>query len=259
MGASQSVPAPGRRTFSIEVSDPNSTLIFSFVGMVTQEFHLEGQKQILVNVKWDCNKDFFDSQQISIYANSGLINNPLGGQINLASPWVFGGVIKGSYSYQTNLDENEFQNAQIELGHYVSNCDFDMDFSWSYRQVLFNNDLNSKVNSLQTTLNIRNIKLIAGYTQLDFNRIETSKRNTSSGLLIGFGTSLGRPLYPTLIGEISFYKDNIEYQASIQGGYKRFLFFMKYYKLNSFNELSLGIGVSMYYKLKSQRKLTQHN
>lgn len=241
-------------TFSIEVSDPNSILVFSFVGMITQEFPLNGQRQILVKTKWDCNKDFFDSQQIMIYAKSGLINNPLGGQVEIASPWVLGGVIKGFYSYQTNLDENEFQNGQIEFSHYISNCDFDMDFRWNYRQVSFDSDLNTKAYSFESDLNLRNIKLIAGYSHLDFNREKTTKSEILSGVLIGLGTYINIPLHPTAIVKISLYKDKVEYQASIQGGYKRFLCSVKFYKLNSFNELSVGIGTGLGYRLKRRRK-----
>lgn len=171
-------------TFSLEVTDSNSTLVFSFVGMVTREFALKGKTQILVTAKWDCNKDFFDSQQIGIYANSGLINNPLGGQIEIASSWILRGVIKGTYSYQTNLAENQFHNGQIEFSHYISTCDFDIDFSWSYGQFSFDNDLNSRSYSFETDLNLGRIKLIAGYSHLGLEKTETTVNEISSGLLV---------------------------------------------------------------------------
>ena len=241
-------------TFSLNVKNPNAILVFSFIGFVAQEYSLNGKQQVFIKLKSDCNKDFFDSQQIILFAKSGLINNPVGGQIDFASPWLYRGVLKGSYSYQTNLKENEFQNAQIELSHYVSNCDFDMDFRWNYRQVSLSNDLDSKAYSLETDLNIRNIKLIAGYSHLDFRRMETGDNETLSGVLIGFGTYLNIPLHPTLTGKVSLYNNRAEYQASIQGGHKWFQCFIKYYKLNSFNELSLGIGTRIGYRLKRQRR-----
>lgn len=242
-------------TFSIDVADPNATLIFSFIGMVTQEYRLKDQRHIIVETKWDCHKDFFDSNEIKVYANSGLINTPLGGRIEVATPYVFfGGVIKGSYSYQTNLEHNELQNGQIEFSHFISTCDFDMDFKWNYRQVNFNNDFNSKAYSLEADYNFRNIKLIAGYTHLSFDNIEAVSTHASSGVLIGLGTTLGQPLYPTLVGKVSLYKDQIEYQASVQGGYKNLIFFTKFYKLNSFNELSLGIGTAIGYRTKRREK-----
>lgn len=231
-------------TFNIEVSDPNSTLIFSFVGMRTKEVLLTGRRQILVETKWDCYKDFFDSQQIMVYANSGVINNPLGGQIELASPWLLGGVIKGLYSYQTNLNENEYQRGHLEFAHYISNCDFDIDFRWSYRKVAFDKNLRSTANSFEADLNLGRPKIIAGYSHLNFNETET---NNLSGILIGFGTYFSVPLYPTAIAKVALYKDKIEYHASIQGGYRRFLCFVKFYKIDSFNEVSIGIGTSLGY------------
>lgn len=242
-------------TFSIKVADPHSTLVFSFIGMVTKEYRLKGQRYIIVETKWDCHKDFFDSNKIQVYANSGLINSPLGGQIEVATPYMFfGGVVKGSYSYQTNLDQNELQNGQIEFSHFISTCDYDMDFKWNYRQVNFNNDFNSKAYSFETDYNFRNIKLIAGYSHLSFDNIEAIGTQASSGVLIGFGTTLGQPLHPAVIGKVALYKDKIEYQASVQGGYKSLLFFTKFYKLNSFNELSLGIGTAIGYQIKRREK-----
>jgi hypothetical protein len=241
-------------TFFIEVSDPNATLVFSFIGMRTKEFKLNGQRQILVETKWDCNKDFFDSQQIDINASSGLINTPIGGKIDIASPWVLGGVIKGAYNYQTNVGGKVFQNGQVELAHYISNCDFDIDFRWSHRQFSLTDKLNSKANSFETDVNFGDIKLIAGYTHLNFNKSEEVNWRKSSGVVLGFGSYFNLPLHPTAIAKISLYKGKIEYQASVKGGYKRFLCFLNFYKLNSFSELSFGIGTGLGYKLKRQKK-----
>ncbi|MER2996494.1 carboxypeptidase-like regulatory domain-containing protein [Pontibacter populi] len=254
-GTSNGTTADIDGNFLIKVAEPNSTLVFSSIGMVTKEYRLKGQRHIIVETEWDCHKDFFDSSEIKVYANSGLINTPLGGQIEVATPYLFfGGIIKGSYTYQTNLDQNELQNGQIEFSHFISTCDFDMDFKWNYRQVNFNNDFNSKAYSFETDYNFRNIKLIAGYTHLSLDNIETVGTQSSSGVLIGFGTTLGQPLHPTVIGKISLYKDKIEYQASVQAGYKKLLFFTKFYKLNSFNELSLGIGTTIGYRIKRQEE-----
>ena len=241
-------------TFLIEVADTNSILIFTFVGMKKQEFALKGKRQIIVTLMMECFKYFFDAQVISIYAIGGLLNNPFGAQLVMASPFIRIGVIKGTYSYQTNLAENYFQNGQIELSHYFSNCAFDMDVRWHYRQFSINNNLESSAFSIENDLNLRNIKLIAGYSHLDFNKNELLAGETSSGILIGLGKSFRLPLYPTVIGKVAFYRNNIEYQANIQGGYKRFLLLMKFYKLNSFNEFSIGIGTKFGYRLKSQKR-----
>src|SRR5690606_41271604 len=132
----------------------------------------------------DCNKDFFDADHITLYANSGLVHNPIGGQLEISSPYTSIGVIKGSYSYQTNLDENEFQTGQVELSHPISNCEFDMDFRWSYRNVSFNENFQSIANSGEAQFNLRNIKLIAGYSHLDLNKDGETEDRVFSGSLI---------------------------------------------------------------------------
>lgn len=234
--------------FEIVVSDPNSVLVLSFIGMVTKEYKLKGEREVVIEMKYDCNKDFFDAYQIKLYGRSGLINNPIGGQIDISSPYIiFGGVLEASYSYQTNSEENIFQEGSFEFKHPISNCDFDIDFRASFRDFEFKNKLDNRSYSFETDFNISRYSFIAGYSYLEFNNIHTSKRSNSSGVLIGFGTSFGQPLYPEVIGKISIYKDDIEYQGKIQGGYKRFLVFLEYYKLSIFNELSLGIGYNFNY------------
>jgi hypothetical protein len=238
--------------FSITVTDPNASLVFSFIGFQTQEFQLKGQTEIKVTLKLDCNKDFFDAYHIALYSSNGLVHTPIGGQIEISSPHTSIGVIKGSYSYQTNLDENEFQTGQLELSHPISNCDFDMDFRWSYRNVSFNKDFQSVANSGEAQLNLRTIKFITGYSHLDLKKVG-DENHISSGVLIGVGKYLGRPFFGTVSGKVSLYKDNVEYQASLQGGYRWFQYFIKYYKLDTFDELSLGVGVQLSYYRRRQK------
>ncbi len=234
--------------FTITVANSNVILVCSFIGMITKEFPLKGETDVLIKTKWDCNKDFFDSQELQIYLFGGVINTPLGGKVKIASPWVFpGGVIKASYSYQSNLDQNTFHNSTLELNHFISNCDFDMDFRLHYRNISFNNELYSTINSIETDFNIGRIKIIAGYSHLDMEKVDFSQTNISSGVLIGIGTNFNVPLHPTAIVKASFFKDQIEYQVSIQGGYRRLLSFINFYKLASYNELSIGVGYSIAY------------
>ena len=241
-------------TFSIEVTDPNATLAFSFIGFQTQEFQLKGRTEIKVILKLDCIKDFFDAYHIILYANSGLVHNPLGGQIEITSPYTTIGVIKGSYSYQTNLYDNVFQSGQIELSHPISTCEFDMDFRWSYRNFSFNKDFQSITNSGEAQLNLRNIKLIAGYSHLGMTLISENKTEASSGILLGLGKDIFfRPFYGTLSAKVAIYNRNVEYQAEFKSGYRWFQYFIRYYKLDTFDELSLGVGAQLsYYKRRKK-------
>jgi len=236
--------------FTLDVSDFNATLVFSFIGMVTEEVPLKGQSVINFKMKSDCHKDFFDSREIYIYGSSGIINTPIGGQINVASPWLPFGLIKGQLNYQTNLNQNELINAQAELSHSISDCGYDFDFKWNYRSISFNNDISSVANSVETYINFRRFSIVAGYSQINFDRIETTTNLNESGVLIGFGTYFGWPLRSSIVAKISIYKDLLEYQTILEGNYKKLIYFVKYYKVDSFNELSLGLGVRFGYGIK---------
>lgn len=181
-----------------------------------------------------------------------MINNPLGGQLDIASPWTFLGVIKGSYGYQTNLKDNKMQTGQLELAHSISNCSFDIDFRWNYRQVNFDNDFDFTINSFETDFNFRDLKLTAGYSHFNLTKTELNDNRKLSGLIIGIGKYFNIPLHPTATIKVGLYNDQVEYQAYIQGGHKRFLCFLKFYKLDSFNELSLGIGTGFGYRTKKR-------
>lgn len=243
-------------TFELTVSDPNAILAFSFIGFLTEEYPLKGKTNILVELRLDCIKDFFDTRQVHIYAKSGLINNPLGGQIHFASPWILRGIVKGSFGYQTNRDKNTMQTGQVELAHYITNCDFDMDFRWGYRKVAFENNLDFRINSFEADLNINKMKFTAGYTHLDFTKAEPAQDTQLSGAVIGVTRSFYVYIYkephpitfaPTAAAKVGLYRGKVEYQAAVEAAYRGVLCFVKFYKLDSFHELSVGLGIRFGY------------
>ena len=239
-------------TFSISVTEPDAALVFSFIGFRAQELRLNGRTEVVMVLESDCTKDFFDAYHIILYANCGLVHNPVGGKIEISSPYTSIGVIESSYSYQTNLDENKFQTAQVELSHPISNCEFDMDFRWNYRNVSFNKEAHSIANSGEAQLNLKNISLIAGYSHLGMTKIIENRSKASSGILIGLAKQLYvRPFFGIFSAKVSIYNSNLEYQSEFRGGYRWFQYFIRYYKLGPFDELSLGVGAQFsYYKRK---------
>lgn len=239
-------------TFSILVSDLNATLVFSYVGSQKKEVQLKGKNEIVVKLKLDCNKDFFDAYQITLIASSGLIHTPIGGYVEITSPYTSIGVLKSSYSFQTNLVDNVFQTGKVEISHPISTCEFDMDFRWSFRKISFNQNLESFANSGEAQLNLRNIQLIAGYSHLYLTKKAENLTNSSSGILLGLGKDIFlRPFHGTFSAKVAIYDRNFEYQVELKSGYRWFQYFVRYYKLDTFDELSLGVGVQLsYYKRK---------
>lgn len=241
-------------TFSMIVTDLNSILVFSFVGYVTQEVKLTGRDKVDIRLKVDCIRDWFDSQRIAIYANSGVINNPIGGQFELSFPAYFGkGTLVSGMSYQTNFASNTYVNGQVEFKHFVWNCNFDADLNLYYRSVSFRNGFKSRAYSFETSLNFGRLNLIAGYSNLSLNKIETTDKQISHGGIVGLATWISGPLSLLVTGKVAIYKHVMEYQGQITRKSRKINVFVKYYKLDSFNELSLGVGKEFGYRLKRSR------
>lgn len=237
-------------TFSLIVSDSNAIIEFLHIGFVKQEVSINEKLNILVKMKVDCIRDYFDTNTIELYVQSGLINTPVGGQLLLALPYFTKGTLSTGFSYQTNLKKVQVVNGQVEFKHFVWTCNFDVGASWYYRGV-YNGDLfNSKAHSFESKMSFRRLSLIVGYSNLHLHQIETNVQRTSSGLMTGLGTYIGRPFRMTVTGKVAVYKNNTEYFGQITRNSRHANLFLKFYKLDSFSELSLGIGIKMYYRLR---------
>jgi len=219
--------------FSIVVKDTRSTLQFQFIGCTTREEPLNGQSHVDVTLKTDCIRDWFDVQKISLYACSGVINNPTGGRLDIAFPAYFGhGTPTSGISYQTNFNKNEFINGDVKLKHFIFTCNFDIDATWFYRR----------------------FGIITGYSHLVFNTLEFNDRKNYNGPVIGFRTWTGGSLRLVISGKVSIYNGKQEYLVDILRESRHVDVFVKYYTLESFSEVSLGVGTTFGYLFKRQRE-----
>ena len=249
--------------FSLTVSNPNAILVFSFVGMVEKEVKLKGQNDITVLMKSDCIKDLFDHQNISLLASSGVIHTPIGGQFEFSFPAFFKSTtLKTALSYQTNLKENEFLNYEVEFDHVIFECDYEMDLKWHYRQVSFDNDFKSTTYSFESVfmfgflnpIYVYDLGLIAGYGEVSYKEFGLSKNQVINGPVIGLRANLGRLYNSEVYGKVGIFKDMLEYQGQFRFDYRKIAAFIKFYKLETYTELSVGFGMNIGYRLKRQRK-----
>lgn len=247
--------------FSIIVFSPDAILVFAFVGMVEKEFMLKGQNNIKVQMKSDCMKDIFDHQHIGLLAISGVLNTPIGGQLEFSFPAFFRSTtLKTALSYQTNLNENEFLNSEIELDHIIFECDYEMDLKWYYRQGSFVNDFNFKAYSFESVLMfdflnpfyIYSPGLIVGYGELSYQKFGLSNRQTFNGPVLGLRAELGRLYGSEIFAKVGIFEKMIEYQSQFRFDYRKIAAFIKFYKLDSYTELSLGFGLNMTYSRKDK-------
>ena len=235
--------------FSLKVSNKNSTIEISGLGFITQEIKLKGRTKIQIEIKEDCTRDWFDKQHIGFYLNSGVINNPIGGQLIFSLPAIIGEpTLKTEVVYQTNSKENRVFDANLGAYHVFASCTFDADIIATYKNLDFNNEIDLSSYSIETNLNFRELTTIVGVKKIDFNNV------SRIGPTLGLGTRLGKPFLLSVSAKTSIFKNVSEYQAEIEKGYGRFRYFMRYYKIRDFNEVSLGIGIILVYRTKKQRR-----
>lgn len=234
--------------FKISVPDSLDILSFSFLGMISLEHKLNEQNNLEIFLKEDCAIDWFDERHIGFYLNSGLINNPVGGLFHFSfTPNYNRPTFKTGISYQTNLKENKFINAYLNLHHLFVSCDFNADINSSYKNFDYNNSIDLSAYSVETSLNFNKISAIVGLSSIDFNKTSESKNINSVGPTLGLGTWVGQPILMSVSAKTTIYKNLSEYQAEIKKQYKGIYGFLKYYKVNEFNELSLGFGMELSY------------
>ena len=238
-------------SFSVNVKSTESVLQFYFIGYIPKDVPVKGRDVINVTLTPDCIRDWFDVQQIGIYLTSGILNNPVGGKLEVAFPAYFGkGTLTSSISYQTDLDDDLLLNADVKLMHFIFNCNIDMDAGWFYRKFEFKK-LDATAYSFETNLNFRRFGIIGGFSHLAYARIdEIDKLN---GPLLGVRTWIGKPLWLDISGKVAVYRNRQEYFGEIKRDTRYIDVFVKYYKLNSFSEVSIGVGTSFGYRFRKQK------
>ncbi|MEM8968976.1 MAG: carboxypeptidase-like regulatory domain-containing protein [Bacteroidota bacterium] len=247
-------------SFVLEVSDSSATLVFMSVGYVTEEYPINNSDSIFIKLKPDCIRDYFDTQNITFYARSGVVNTPIGGQVDFAFPYFSQGTLITSFSYQTNFKENSFINAKAEYRHLVYNCDFDVDANWYFRKVLFDNNFESRTHSFESNFTYDGWRFVVGYSNLRFDRFEQDKELTMSAPVIGFGTWVDARTFGVMVtGKSAIYRNVTEWIGEATFHMKYIELFVNYYKLDNFSEVSIGIGKEIGYWLKSQKQYREQN
>ena len=246
--------------FQLAVTDLNATLEFSFVGFMPQQVDLDGKNSISIRLKIDCIRDFFDGQSVSLYALSGVLNNPIGGQLDFAFPYFSRGTLISGFSYQSDLEDKSFINGKLEYKHFFFNCDLDFDLNWYHRRVNFT-DFISVTNSFETNFNYGNFRITAGYSNLNFDNLITDEVQNFSAPVVGLGTWVNTvPVQTLLTGKVALYGNRTEIVGQATFYTKYVELFVNYYQLDSFSELTIGIGKEFGYWLKSQKQYKQqHN
>jgi hypothetical protein len=244
-------------SYEIIVEDSASTLVFSFVGLITREIVFNGQSVINTTLKPFIISEAWD-QKLRFFLKSGLIENPVGGQFEFAVPTFINALSTyGDFSYQTNLKDSEFFDASLRLNgvrlFYSSEFYLGVGIESNYLQVNTPNHIFNSFSFETLWWSSLPFDFVAGYRLINWDKEANDFRN---GVILGTEFWINDPLDISIKGKVTFAKEIIEYQAEIRkrfGKYRRFHSFVEYYNIDSYTELSIGIGLELTYYFRYQR------
>jgi hypothetical protein len=233
--------------FELTVTDENAILTVSFVGFQPKEVKINGQSNLSIILKESCNIDWFDYHNIGFGLLSGLINTPLGGQLNLSFvPLKKLPLIKTFFSYQSDLKRNNYLNGSIGLYHLFVTCDFNADINFNYKKLEYEQKLDLSTYNISTDLNLKKIGLIVGLGSLR-NQID---HKIKYGPTLGFKKNTSIPLWLNIEAKSTINKHFIETNIEVNRQFKSLTTFLRFYSIKSFNELSLGVNKDFSYHRK---------
>jgi hypothetical protein len=255
--------------FELIVTDKNAILTVSFVGFQPKEVKINGQSNLSIILKESCNIDWFDYNNIGFGLLSGLINTPLGGQLNLSfvplkklpliktffsyqaldlpsEKPLYRPLIKTFFSYQSDLKRNNYLNGSIGLYHLFVTCDFNADINFNYKKLEYEQKLDLSTYNISTDLNLKKIGLIVGLGSLR----KQIDHKLKYGPTLGFKKNTSRPLWLNIEAKSTLNKHFIETNIEVSRQFKSLTTFLRFYSIKSFNELSLGVNKDFSYHRK---------
>ena len=244
--------------FSLNVTSLDDTLTVSFVGFLIAQVPLRGKNYVEVTLKEDVHMDFFDAQQFALYASSGVVHTPAGLNMESTSPVLFQNVVaKVAAGYQTNFNGNELFNMQAGLDHLFVSPKHNQDLHFNYNNLKWKDRMLMTSKSIQTDLSfftVSRLTFTVGYSTIDFNDLESATHKQRWGPLIGLGRWIGTPIKTQVTVKASLYNGLAEYNAELRKRLRNSInLFARYYKVDAFTEISLGLGWQTTYYLPHQR------
>lgn len=241
--------------FKLAVEEMPATLAFSYIGYLERTVTVTSMKDITVFLKPYVLIHYFDSQKIGFYLQSGLINNPIGGRFYLTTPYFFNSrLLKGSFTYQTNLNENRFVNGSgsfdnIIYGQYLSaglGIDYlDVSLGENYRLI-------NRTIEIDFLSRYSPVDLSAGFSNLRISEDEVIE--DYNGMVI----TVGRYFHEIFKLEASMkfwiYKELFGFRFQLDKSIKRFNFIASYHQLDNYSEVNLGVGYLFRYKFSNPNK-----
>ena len=238
--------------FFLEVKDNNSIIEIQFIGYKKKEIKVKESTFITIELKPECILDFFDSNDFCFGLSSGILNTPIGGFSYLTVPFYRISTLYGGIDYQIKPKENHKIIINGGLLHLIAECDYNGDLIFNYRQMKIN-EFEFKNYLVEGKLNFSKPRIFPEYTTLyvGYGLSTLSSKNlnfmNNSGVLMGFGTYVGRPLYVSVNLKAIYWIDSWEYIGNIDYQFKNLVISLNYNIIDNYSELNIKFGYKFDY------------
>lgn len=260
LGTSNSVMTDLNGDYKIFVGDTATFLEFAFVGFVSRKIPINGQTEINTSLKPYIIYEAFD-QQIGLFLQSGLVNNPYGVRFYYSTP-VAGPLSVGfQFAYMTDFKLNQRFDASLSLSSYrfmlgpglwlYGSVDF------NYRKLIIQNSIDMVSYSIENYARIYDHNIILGLGKIEYSP-ENSDNYSSYGIIAGYKKEFRKLDYLTLTYKMGFFKENIEYHLQIDAPIKRVKTFVAFNKIDDYQEIMIGIGFKTYYYYRYQKNANKY-
>lgn len=241
--------------FMIDVEEIPSTLTFSAIGYLTRTVSITTLTDIRVFLKPYVLRDYFGSQKFGLYLLSGLINNPIGGKVYLTTPYFLNSrLLKGSITYQTNLNDNRLLNGSGSFDNIIHSRYLGVGLGVDYLDV----SLGKSYNLINRSVEIdfwslySPIDLSAGFSNLRTSNDEVVE--DYNGLVITVGKYFHKIFKLDASTKFWIYKDLFGFQFQLDRSFRRFQIIAGYQQLDNYREVNVGVGYLITYEFSDPNK-----
>lgn len=241
--------------FALTVEEIPTTLTFAYVGYLQRTVTVQSSTDIKVFLKPYALIHYYDSQKIGFYFQSGLINNPIGGRVYLTTPHFLNSrLLKGSITYQTNLNDNLLVNGSGTFDNIIYSQYLGAGLGVDYLDVSLGESYNLKNKSVEIDFWSRYIPidLSVGFSNLRISNDEEVE--DYNGLVITIGRYFHKIFKLDASTKFWIYKDLFGFQFQLDRSFRRLHFIAGYQQLDNYREANVGVGYLLTYKFSNPNK-----
>ncbi len=230
--------------FELLMPESDSILIFTFIGMATQEIVVKESQTVDILLYDLCGLDFFPYPTIGINYFGGLNQSPAGVFLDFQLPYFLKPVTQLKIGYQTNFSGNKQTYVELRFPQLVTNSSYRLDLMAQYNQI-FLKDPGFDFKSFKALTRLETVVIDERYAPI-FMGVGMASKMTDSGTEShpGYELGLGYPL-PwgfEVYTRATYWTQYWQIQTGMEWNYRSCNFLFFYNRIADYEEFNVGIG-----------------